>query len=58
MTLDEKEFLKNLSSISDQCTRIVEIIKSLRRISIPVIDKYLPDIDMLKLDITPQNKND
>ena len=51
----EEEYLKNLNLISEQCHRIIEIIKSLRRITVPVIEKYLPNIDMIKLDIGPNH---
>lgn len=55
MLSTEEEYLKNLGLISEQCHRIIEIIKSLRRITVPVIEKYLPNIDMIKLDIGPNH---
>ncbi len=45
------EIISSLKLILSQCYRIVEIIKSIRNISIPVTEKYLPDIDMIKLNI-------
>ncbi|MBN2143180.1 MAG: hypothetical protein JW774_01010 [Candidatus Aureabacteria bacterium] len=47
----KETFLKDIESIFHQCQRISEIIKSLRRISTPVTEKYLPEIEMIKLDI-------
>ena len=51
----DEEYVKNLGLISEQCHRIIEIIKSLRRITVPVTEKYLPNIDMIKLDIGPNH---
>ncbi len=51
--LTNAQFQQNLKAISEQTLRIVEIVKSLRRLSVPVVEKYLPEIDMIKLDISP-----
>jgi hypothetical protein len=55
IAVSEKDFHKALSSIAEQGRRIMEIIKSLRRISVPVVEKYLPEIDMIKLEIKRRN---
>jgi hypothetical protein len=56
-TLTDAQFQRSFNTIFEEALRIVEIVKSLRRLSVFVIEKYLPEIDMIKLDLPPQSRD-